>query len=461
MSVPPRLAPLLAPDAPVQRVARALVDAGHECHLVGGSVRDALIDDIPVEFDFATDARPEQIEALLAPMADHVWLQGKRFGTVGAQVAGVPCEVTTYRAEVYRPDSRKPEVSFGDSIEQDLSRRDFTVNAMALRLPDAVLVDPYGGAADLATGRLRTPLTPEVSFTDDPLRMLRAARFIARFGFVPDPELVTAVETLGDRLDIVSVERIRDELSKLLVVPDPSPGLWFLASTRLADHFLPELNQMELEQDPIHHHKDVLAHTIAVVAKTSPDDLVLRLAALMHDVGKPKTRSFERGRATFHHHEVVGARMTRDRLTALRYPTEVVESVTQLVYLHLRIHTYAMGWTDAAVRRYVRDAGDLLAQLNELQRCDCTTRNERKARTLGRRMDELEARIEALAAQEELRAIKPPLDGKQVMDFLGVAPGPVVGEALAFLLEARLDEGPIDEADAFARLRAWADDRDL
>jgi len=461
MSVPPRLAPLLAPDAPVQRVARALVDAGHECHLVGGSVRDALIDDIPVEFDFATDARPEQIEALLAPMADHVWLQGKRFGTVGAQVAGVPCEVTTYRAEVYRPDSRKPEVSFGDSIEQDLSRRDFTVNAMALRLPDAVLVDPYGGAADLATGRLRTPLTPEVSFTDDPLRMLRAARFIARFGFVPDPELVTAVETLGDRLDIVSVERIRDELSKLLLVPDPSPGLWFLASTRLADHFLPELNQMELEQDPIHHHKDVLAHTIAVVAKTSHDDLVLRLAALMHDVGKPKTRSFERGRATFHHHEVVGARMTRDRLTALRYPTEVVESVTQLVYLHLRIHTYAMGWTDAAVRRYVRDAGDLLAQLNELQRCDCTTRNERKARTLGRRMDELEARIEALAAQEELRAIKPPLDGKQVMDFLGVAPGPVVGEALAFLLEARLDEGPIDEADAFARLRAWADDRDL
>jgi poly(A) polymerase len=458
MSVPPRLAPLLAPDAPIQRVARALVDAGHDCYLVGGSVRDALIDDVPVEFDFATDARPERIEALLGPMADHVWLQGKRFGTVGAQVGGVPCEVTTYRAEVYRPDSRKPEVSFGDSIDQDLSRRDFTVNAMALRLPDAVLVDPYDGAADLAAGRLRTPLSPEVSFTDDPLRMLRAARFVARFGFVPDPALVTAVTELGDRLDIVSVERIRDELSKLLLVDDPSAGLWFLASTRLADHFLPELNQMELEQDPIHHHKDVLAHTIAVVAKTSPD-LVLRLAALMHDVGKPKTRSFERGRATFHHHEVVGARLTRERLAALRYPTEVVEDVTQLVYLHLRIHTYAMGWTDAAVRRYVRDAGDLLDKLNELQRCDCTTRNERKARTLARRMDELEARIAELAAQEELKAIKPPLDGKQVMDFLGVAPGPVVGEALAFLLEARLDEGPIEEADAYARLRAWADER--
>src|SRR4051794_33309930 len=461
MSVPPRLAPLLAPDAPVQRVARTLVDAGHECYLVGGSVRDALIDDVPVEFDFATDARPERIEALLAPMADHVWLQGKRFGTVGAQVGGVPCEVTTYRAEVYRPDSRKPEVSFGDSIEQDLSRRDFTVNALAFRLPDAVLVDPHDGATDLAAGRLRTPLSPEISFTDDPLRMLRAARFIARFGFVPDPELVAAVRELGPRLDIVSVERIRDELSKLLVVPDPSPGLWFLASTHLADHFLPELNQMELEQDPIHHHKDVLAHTIAVVAKTSHEDLVLRLAALMHDVGKPKTRSFERGRATFHHHEVVGARMTRDRLVALRYPTEVVESVTQLVYLHLRIHTYAMGWTDAAVRRYVRDAGDRLEQLNELQRCDCTTRNERKARTLARRMDELEARIEALAAQEELKAIKPPLDGKQVMDFLGVAPGPLVGEALAYLLEIRFEEGPIDEAEAYRRLRAWADERGL
>ena len=281
-----------------------------------------------------------------------------------------------------------------------------------------------------------------------------------RFGFVPDPELVAAVAALGDRLAIVSVERVRDELSKLLVVEDPSAGLWFLASTGLADHFLPELNQMELEQDPIHHHKDVLAHTIAVVAKTSPD-LVLRLAALMHDVGKPKTRSFERGRATFHHHEVVGARMTRDRLTALRYPTEIVESVTQLVYLHLRIHTYAMGWTDAAVRRYVRDAGDLLDLLNELQRCDCTTRNERKARTLGRRMDELEERIAALAAQEELKAIKPPLDGKQVMEHLGVSPGPIVGEALAFLLEIRLDEGPITEEEAYRRLHAWADERGI
>lgn len=459
MTVPPRLAPLLAPDAPAQRVARALVDAGHECYLVGGSVRDALIDDLPVEFDFATDARPDRIEALIAPIADHVWLQGRRFGTIGALIDGVPCEVTTFRSEIYRPESRKPEVVFGESIGTDLSRRDFTVNALALRLPDATLVDPFDGAGDLATGRLRTPLSPELSFTDDPLRMLRAARFIARFGFDPDPELVTAVESLADRLEIVSAERIRDELSKLLLVTDPSPGLWFLARTGLADHFLPELGSMELEQDPIHHHKDVLAHTIAVVAKTSPT-LLLRLAALMHDVGKPKTRSFERGRATFHHHEVVGARMTRERLTALKYPAALVDDVTQLVYLHLRIHTYAMGWTDAAVRRYVRDAGDLLEPLNELQRCDCTTRNERRARTLSRRMDELEERIAALAAHEELKAIKPPLDGRQVMEFLDVPPGPIIGEALAFLLEARLDEGPIEEADAYARLRTWADARD-
>jgi poly(A) polymerase len=458
VSVPARLLPVLASDSPVQRVARALTDAGYQCYLVGGSVRDALIDQPLVDFDFTTDARPEDIERLLAPVADHLWLQGRRFGTVGARVAGVPCEVTTFRADTYLPESRKPEVIFGDSIETDLSRRDFTVNALALRLPDAQLVDPFDGAADLAAGRLRTPLSPEISFSDDPLRMLRAARLIARFGFVPDPELVAAVEAMKDRLEIVSAERIRDELSKLLLADDPSNGLWFLARTGLADRFLPELTSMELEQDPIHHHKDVLAHTIAVVAKTSPD-LVLRLAALMHDVGKPKTRSFERGRATFHHHEVVGARMTRDRLTALKYPTDVIEDVTQLVYLHLRIHTYAMGWTDSAVRRYVRDAGDLLDRLNELQRCDCTTRNERKARALSRRMDELESRIAELAAQEELQAIKPPLDGRQIMDFLGVAPGRIVGEARDFLLEARLDEGPISEEDAYARLRTWYDAR--
>ncbi|MGZ6967611.1 MAG: CCA tRNA nucleotidyltransferase [Acidimicrobiia bacterium] len=455
--VPPRLEPLLAPDSPAQRVAAALTDAGHQCYLVGGSLRDALLDrkrDTP-EYDLATDARPDAIEAVLRPIGHGVVLVGARFGTVSAIVGGVPCEVTTFRSDVYHPESRKPEVVFGDDIETDLSRRDFTVNAMALRLPDPVLVDPFNGAVDLAQHRLRTPLSPEISFTDDPLRMLRAARFIAGFGLEPVPELVAAVGEHRGRLEIVSAERIRDELSKLLKVEDPAPGLWFLAGTALSDEFLPELNAMQLEQDPIHHHKDVLAHTIAVVQKVSPD-LVLRLAALLHDIGKPKTRSFEQGRASFHHHEVVGARMARERLTALRYPKDVIEDVTQLVYLHLRIHTYAMGWTDSAVRRYVRDAGPLLEKLNELQRCDCTTRNERKARALEQRMDDLEARIVVLAAEEELKAIRPPLDGRQVMEFLGVPPGPVIGDALDFLLEARLDEGPIEEAEAFERLAAWA-----
>jgi len=461
--VPPRLQPLLAPGAPAQRVAAALTDAGYQCYLVGGSLRDALMGrerSGGAEFDFATDARPEAIEKLLRPIGRGVVLVGARFGTVSAIVDDVPCEVTTFRSDVYHPESRKPEVVFGDDIETDLSRRDFSVNAMALRLPDPLLIDPFEGAVDLAEGRLRTPLSPDVSFTDDPLRMLRAARFIAEFGLEPVPEVIAAVGEHRGRLEIVSAERIRDELSKLLRVNDPAPGLWFLARTSLSDEFLPELNAMQLEQDPIHHHKDVLAHTIAVVQKVSPD-LVLRLAALLHDIGKPKTRSFEQGRASFHHHEVVGARMARERLIALRYPKDVIEDVAQLVYLHLRIHTYAMGWTDSAVRRYVRDAGPLLEKLNELQRCDCTTRNERKARALERRMDDLEARIEALAAEEELKSMRPQLDGRQIMEFLGVPPGPVVGEAVKFLLDVRLDEGPIDDADAYERLAAWARERGI
>jgi len=374
--------------------------------------------------------------------------------------AGVRMEITTFRAEVYRPESRKPEVAYADNVETDLARRDFTVNAMAIRLPEPELVDPYGGVADLAARRLRTPLEPEVSFLDDPLRMLRAARFIAGLELVPEPEVVRAVEELRQRLEIVSAERIRDELSKLLLVDDPSAGLWFLVETGLSDEFLPELRSMRLEQDPVHTHKDVLAHTIAVVRNTRPQ-LRVRLAALFHDVGKPKTRSFASGAVSFHHHEVVGARMAEERLRALKYPNDIVEDVTKLVYLHLRIHTYAMGWTDKAVRRYVRDAGDLLDDLNHLQRCDCTTRNKNRAQALARRMDELEARIAELREQEELDSIRPPLDGRQVMEFLGVAPGRIVGEALDFLLEARLDEGPIDEADAYARLAEWARERGL
>jgi poly(A) polymerase len=307
---------------------------------------------------------------------------------------------------------------------------------------------------------LRTPLSPDVAFLDDPLRMLRAARFVAGFGLVPDPELVAAIEQHRHRLEIVSTERVRDELSKLLLVDDPSAGLWLLVQTRLADEFLPELNAMRLEQDPVHTHKDVLAHTIAVVANTRPE-LVVRLAALLHDVGKPKTRSYANGAVSFHHHEVVGARMTEERMRALRYPNDVVRDVTQLVYLHLRIHTYAMGWTDKAVRRYVRDAGPLLDQLNHLQRCDCTTRNKKRAQLLARRMDELEQRIADLRAQEELDAIRPPLDGRQVMEHLAIAPGPIVGEALDALLDARLEHGPITEEDAYALLDAWARDRGI
>jgi poly(A) polymerase len=389
-----------------------------------------------------------------------VWLQGQRFGTIGCEKDGERFEVTTFRADVYRPESRKPEVTFSDDIVTDLSRRDFTVNAMAIALDDPTLVDPFDGLPDLAARRLRTPLSPEVSFDDDPLRMLRAARFVATLGFAPVPEIIAAIGDMRERLSIVSAERVRDELSKLLLAEDPSPGLWLIARTRLGDEFLPELNAMQLEQDPIHRHKDVLAHTIAVVAKTSPR-LKLRLAALMHDVGKPRTRGFGPQGVTFHHHEVVGARIARERLTALRYPTEVIDDVTKLVELHLRFHTYAMGWTDSAVRRYVRDAGDLLDDLNELTRSDCTTRDARKADALARRMDELEARIAELREQEELARIKPPLDGRQVMEFLGVAPGPIVGRALTFLLDLRLDEGPLSDADAYARLASWAKEQGI
>jgi len=453
--VPPRLAPLLAPDSPVQQLATRLVDAGHECYLVGGSVRDAFLDRPAPDVDIATDARPDAIERLVRGWAEHVWLQGARFGTIGCERRDVRMEITTFRSEVYRPESRKPEVTFGDDIETDLARRDFTVNAMALRLPEPELVDPHGGIVDLAAQRLRTPLAPEISFLDDPLRMLRAARFIAGFRFEPVPELVASVEELAHRLEIVSAERIRDELSKLLVVDDPSAGLWFLARTGLSDEFLPELNAMQLEQDPIHQHKDVLAHTIAVVANTRPE-LRVRLAALLHDVGKPKTRSIGPSGVSFHHHEVVGARMARERMTALRYPQDMTEEVVRLVELHLRIHTYAMGWTDRAVRRYARDAGPLLDDLNHLVRCDCTTRNRKKAAALGRRMDELEERIRILGEQEELDSIRPALDGRDVMTILGLRPGREVGRALEFLLELRLDEGPMNRDDAEARLRAWA-----
>jgi poly(A) polymerase len=467
IAVPERLRPLLAPESPLQDLARRFAAAGYSLHLVGGSVRDALLGEIKPDgdLDLTTEARPDAVLELVRPWADHVWLQGKAYGTIGASRGEAPddmrVEITTFRAEVYRPDSRKPTVTFSDSLETDLSRRDFTINAMALSLPDPALVDPYGGLDDLlAHRRLRTPLDPEISFLDDPLRMMRAARFMAGLGLDPDPALVTAATELAGRLEVVSAERIRDELSKLLVVKDPSPGLWFLVQTGLADEFLPELPGLALEQDPIHHHKDVLAHTIAVVAKTRPE-LIVRLAALLHDIGKPKTRSFGPEGVSFHLHDVVGARMAEERLRALRFPKETIEAVTQLVLLHLRFHTYKMGWTDKAIRRYVRDAGPLLDDLNHLVRCDCTTRNQAKARALGRRMDDLEARIDDLAQREELASIRPALDGHRVMELLGVPPGRVVGDALAMLLDARIDEGPMTEEQAERRLLAWGEERGL
>lgn len=459
--VPDRFTPVLEELRPL---AERFVAAGHSLYLVGGPVRDLLLGrDLRNDYDLTTSAHPRETKRLLdAWGVDALWTQGERFGTIGAKRGERTIEITTFRAEAYDPDSRKPEVRFGDSVDVDLSRRDFTVNAMALALPEPALVDPFGGAADLVAGRLRTPLSPEESFSDDPLRMLRAARFLAGYRLEADPALLDAVSTMRHRMAIVSAERIRDELDKLLVLDHPADGLWFLVHTELAEEVLPELPAMRLEQDPIHRHKDVLAHTIAVVENVRPDSApefdfrLTRLAALFHDVGKPKTRGYRKSKGvTFHHHEVVGARMTRERMQSLRYSNEDTEAVTRLVELHLRFHTYRMGWTDSAVRRYVRDAGPLLAELNVLTRSDCTTRNERKAAALARRMDELEERIAELREQEALDAIRPDLDGRQVMDHLAVPPGPLVGQALAFLLELRLEEGPLGEDEARRRLDAW------
>ena len=445
--------------------------SGKSLYLVGGSVRDALVPAPagpvdseaagsvePPDLDLTTDAQPDEIEDIVSGWADAVWDQGKKFGTIGCRRQGRRYEITTHRAEAYRPESRKPDVRFGDQIEQDLARRDFTVNAMALRLPEMTLVDPFDGIGDLAARRLRTPLDPEVSFDDDPLRMLRAARFVAQYDLVPDADLVAAIRSNHHRLSIVSAERVRDELDKIVTLAKPSVALWFVVQTGMAEDFLPELPGLALEQDPIHRHKDVLAHTIAVVAKTRPDK-VLRLAALLHDIGKPRTRSFGPGGVSFHHHDVVGARMARVRLQALHYPTDEITQVAQLVELHLRFHTYRLGWTDKAVRRYVRDAGPLLDRLNELTRCDCTTRNAAKARALARRMDELERRTEELGERESLDAIRPDLDGTQVMERLGLPPGRLVGEALAFLLDLRMDEGPLGEEEAGRRLDEWWEGR--
>lgn len=459
--IPDRLRWLVEPGTPTHQLGEKFAEAGHSLFLVGGSVRDALLGRPHDDLDFATDAHPPQIKAVVGGWADAVFSVGEAFGTIGVRKQGRAYEITTFRDEVYRTDSRKPSVTFSNRIEDDLARRDFTVNAMALRLPDALLVDPHDGLLDLARTRLRTPLDPHLAFSDDPLRMLRLFRFQATLGFEPDAEAVAAVTEMASRLQIISVERIRDEFSKLLVVPEPAPALWGLVSTGLFDHFLPEMHELSMEQDPVHRHKDVLSHTIAVVEKTRPDNLRLRMAALLHDIGKPATRQFGAKGVSFHHHEVVGARMARERLHALRYPKELIDEVSRLVFLHLRPHTLKMGWTDAAVRRYVRDAGDLLDDLNELVRCDVTTGNERRARAIQLRIDELEVRIVELAHQEELASLRPPIDGHDVIRFLGITPGPLVGEIMEMLLERRIEEGPYPPEEAYRQLRQFAHERGL
>ncbi|MBY8343694.1 CCA tRNA nucleotidyltransferase [Streptomyces spinosirectus] len=457
--------------APVaDELARLFQEAGFSLALVGGSVRDALLGRLGNDLDFTTDARPEDVLKIVRPWADAVWEVGIAFGTVGAQKVGrdgdtersFQIEVTTYRSEAYDRTSRKPEVSYGDSIEEDLVRRDFTMNAMALALPEKKFIDPHDGRADIAARVLRTPGTPEASFSDDPLRMMRAARFAAQLDFEVAPEVVAAMKEMAGRIEIVSAERVREELNKLILSAHPRKGLRLLVDTGLADYVLPELPALRLESDEHHRHKDVYEHTLivleqAIALEEDGPDLTLRLAALLHDIGKPRTRRFEKdGRVSFHHHEVVGAKMTKKRMTALKYSNDLVKDVSRLVELHLRFHGYGTGeWTDSAVRRYVRDAGPLLDRLHKLTRSDCTTRNKRKATALSRAYDGLEERIAQLQEQEELDSIRPDLDGNQIMEILGVGPGPVVGRAYKQMLELRLENGPMEHDAAVAALKEW------
>lgn len=441
-------------------LARTFERAHHQLYLVGGSVRDARLGRRHEDLDLSTDATPDQTLALVRPVATAVWTQGARFGTVGAEISGVRMEITTFRTERYEEASRHPEVEFASDVVTDLSRRDFTVNAMAVKLPEGDFLDPFGGLADLDARLLRTPIDPAASFRDDPLRMLRAFRFASQLEFRVDESAQAAIRALRGELATVSAERIGDELGKLVVGRAPAAALEQADAVSLIELFLPELVALKLEQDPVHKHKDVWHHTLAVLER-APAELTVRLAALLHDIGKPRTRRIGSDGVTFHHHEIVGAKMAARRLRALRYPRAVVEDVAELIRLHHRFHTYRLGWTDSAVRRYVRDAGSLLGTLNALVRADCTTRNPAKAARLAKRMDELEARIAALAAQEELDALRPDLDGGQVMAYLGVAPGPVVGEAKQFLLDLRMEEGPLGEDEAFRRLDSWGRERGI
>ncbi len=440
--------------------------AGFRLALVGGPVRDSLLGRLGNDLDFTTNARPEDTKKLLKKWATDVWDVGIKFGTIGAKKDNVTYEITTYRADSYESDSRKPEVNFGDSIEGDLVRRDFTVNAMAIELTTQTpeFIDPHNGVTDLLKKVLRTPGTPELSFSDDPLRMLRAARFAAQLNFTIDDDVLNAMKEMADRLSIISAERIRDEFIKTVMSDNPRLGITILVDTGLCEKFLPEIPKLRLEIDEHHHHKDVYEHTLTVVEQSMAledrlggPNLVARLAALMHDVGKPKTRALiPGGGVSFHHHEVVGSRMTKERLKKLRFDHEVVEDVSQLVFLHLRFHGYGDGaWTDSAVRRYVRDAGDLLTHLHVLTRADCTTRNKKKAENLAAHYNGLEDRITQLMEEEELLKIRPDLDGHAFMKLLGIPAGPKIGKAYDYLLELRLEHGPLGEERAEAELRKW------
>ncbi len=462
----------VAPEA--SALAGRFAAAGFQLALVGGSVRDALLGRLGADLDFATDARPEQTKQILTKWGDALWESGAAFGTIatkkrvkrGAEYEEVIVEVTTYRSDVYSDGSRKPEVAFGDSLEGDLHRRDFTVNAMALELttPTPEFADPFGGLADLSSKLLRTPAAPELSFSDDPLRMLRAARFAAQLDFTIDEAALRAIAKMKERLSIISAERIREEFVKLLMSDAPRRGLTILTESGLADFIIPELPKLKLEIDEHHRHKDVYEHTlivleqaIALESRLGGPDLVLRLAALFHDIGKPKTRAFiPGGGVSFHHHEIVGAHLTKARMKALRFDKHTIDAVSTLVELHLRFHGYGTGeWTDSAVRRYVRDAGGLLLRLHLLTRSDCTTRNQKRAKALAAAYDDLEARIAHLAAEEELAAIRPDLDGRAIMEILGIPPSRTVGEAYDFLLELRMENGPLGVERATEELKKW------
>ena len=451
----------------VMELAQLFNSAGFEFAIVGGPVRDLILNREINDLDFTTNAKPEQILNLVTPWADTVWDIGIAFGTIGARRKDFQVEITTYRSEIYNEESRKPEVTFGTSLDDDLIRRDFTINAMAVRLPELTFVDPFGGVDDLSKRVIRTPREPELSFSDDPLRMMRAARFASQLGFTPVVDVLLAATEMSERIKIVSAERVRDEFSKLIMGAQPTLGLEILEGTKLAEHVIPELPALQLEIDEHHKHKDVYEHSLIVLQQaidleTSHEpncepDLVLRLAALLHDIGKPKTRRFESGGGvSFHHHEVVGAKIARKRLTAMRYPGDVIDSVCKLTELHLRFHGYGQGqWTDSAVRRYVRDAGEELNRLHKLTRADCTTRNPRRAAILSATYDDLEERIATLAQQEELNSIRPDLDGNDIMEILNVPSGPMIGKAYNHLLNVRLDEGPLTREQAIERLTVW------